>query len=180
MTRDEFSDLVKKLNRRLYIYAYRILKNQEGAEDAVQEVFLKLWKMNTNLGEYNSIDALAATMVKNQCIDYLRRNKQTEGEGSDSLAFHQAAEPSPLDQMERNETMYILDGIIQDLPENYRELIRLRDIDGFSYDEISEKTGMNVNTLRVNLSRARKIVKNKFIKYNNERGGNKETAGEIL
>jgi RNA polymerase sigma-70 factor, ECF subfamily len=65
MSRTDFNDLVHQLNRKLYGYAFRILRNQEEAEDAVQEVFIKLWKMNEKLSEYNSIDALATTMTKN-------------------------------------------------------------------------------------------------------------------
>ncbi|MFZ0282086.1 MAG: sigma-70 family RNA polymerase sigma factor [Bacteroidales bacterium] len=180
MTRADFNDLVKKLNRKLYLYAFRILKNQAGAEDAVQEVFLKLWKMNTQPGEYNSIDALATTMVKNYCIDQLRKLKFTESDNISGYSLYQTTDPSPHEQLERNDTILILERIIEALPENYRNLIRLRDIEGFSYEEISEKTQLNINALRVNLSRARKIVRNEFIKYSDELRGNKKTTGEIL
>jgi len=179
MTRADFNDLVKKLNRKLYLYAFRILKNRAGAEDCVQEVFLKLWKMNTRLGEYKSIDALATTMVKNISIDQLRKHKFTDS-NIDNYSFYQTLDPSPQEQLERSETMLIMDRIIETLPENYRNLIRFRDIEGLSYEEISEKTQLNINALRVNLSRARKIVRNEFIKYSNERRGNKETSGNIL
>ena len=62
--------------------------------------------------------------------------------------------------------------IINNLPQIYREIIQLRDIEELSYEEIAEKTGLNINTLRVNLSRARKIVREEYIKYNNEIRGN--------
>ena len=179
MTRADFNDLVKKLNRKLYLYAFRILKNQASAEDSVQEVFLKLWKMNTRLGEYNSIDALATTMIRNICIDQLRKLKFTDSNIDDYSLYH-TMEPSPQELLERSETILIMDRIIETLPENYRSLIRFRDIEGLSYEEISEITQLNINALRVNLSRARKIVRNEFIKYSNERRGNKETSGEIL
>ena len=63
--------------------------------------------------------------------------------------------------------------IINNLPEMYREIIQLRDIEELSYDEIADKTGQNINTLRVNLSRARKIVRDEYKKHNNEFRGNK-------
>ncbi len=135
--------------------------------------------MNTSLGEYNSIDALATTMVRNICIDQLRKLKFTES-NSDSYSLYQTTDPSPHEQLERNETILIIDRIIETLPENYRNLIRFRDVEGLSYEEISEKTQLNINALRVNLSRARKIVRNEFIKYSDERRGNKKTTGEIL
>ena len=75
MTRTEFDDLVRKIGRRLYGIAYRMLKDQEGSEDAVQEVMVKLWKMNTKLSGYESVEALATTMTKNHCIDIIRKQK---------------------------------------------------------------------------------------------------------
>ena len=165
MTRADFNDLVLKTGRKLYGYAFRILKDQAGAEDAVQEVFIKLWKMNTRLGEYKSIEALAATMTKNYCIDQLRKHKQIETGYNDTIPFYHATELSPHEQMERNETASIIDGIIEKLPETYREMIQLRDIDGLSYEEIAVKTDQNINTLRVILSRARKIIRDEYRKY---------------
>ena len=73
-----------------------------------------------------------------------------------------------------------MDKIIDALPENYRVLIQLRDIEGLSYEEISKKTELNINALRVTLSRARKLVRNEFIKYSYEQRGNKKAAGKIL
>ena len=66
--------------------------------------------------------------------------------------------------------------IINDLPGIYREIIQLRDIEELSYEEIAEKTGQNINTLRVNLSRARKSVRDEYKKQNNEFRGNKTIA----
>lgn len=180
MTRADFSDLVKKLSRKLYTYAFRILRSQEGAEDAVQEVFLKLWKMNTQPEEFESIEAMVTTMTKNHCIDQLRKQKFKDSGGIDNYTLHQSDDPSPYEQLERSETMSIMDKIIGTLPENYRELIQLRDIAGLSYEEISQKTDLKINTLRVTLSRARKIVRNEFLKYSYEQKANKESAGEIL
>lgn len=171
MTRADFSDLVRRLNRKLYIYAFRILKNQEGAEDAVQEVFLKLWNMNKRLSEYKSIEALATTMVKNRCIDQLRKPELTNIDNINIYSAHQTSDPSPLEQLEKSETILILDRIIDMLPENHRRLVILRDIDGLSYEEISIKTQLNINALRVNLSRARKFIRDEFKKISYEQGG---------
>ncbi|HZV46858.1 MAG TPA: sigma-70 family RNA polymerase sigma factor, partial [Thermodesulfovibrionales bacterium] len=86
----------------------------------------------------------------------------------------------PHEQLERNETKFILDRIIEKLPEIYREMIQLRDIDGLSYEEIAVMTDQNINTLRVNLSRARKIIRDQYLKYTNETRGNKKTARKVL
>jgi len=180
MTGAEFNELVKQLSRKLYYYAFRILKDQMAAEDVVQEVFLKLWNMNARLSEYKSIDALATAMVRNSCIDQLRKSKFIETEAGNIHILKEADDPSPQEALERSETMLILDRIIGMLPDNYRELVRLKDIEGLSYEEISEKTKLNINSLRVNLSRARKFIRNEFIKYSDEHKGDKTAAGEIL
>jgi RNA polymerase sigma-70 factor (ECF subfamily) len=176
MTKTDFNNLVITLGRKLYGYAYRILRDKEGSEDAVQEVFVKLWKMNMKLDEYVSVEALAVTMVKNYCIDQIRKQKYIEPADSNSFSLYQDTEPSPQDKLERNETSALMHRIINDLPEIYREVIQLRDIEELSYEEIAEKTGQNINTLRVNLSRARKSVRDEFNKQSNEFRGNKTIA----
>jgi RNA polymerase sigma-70 factor (ECF subfamily) len=168
MTRADFNNLVHKLSRKLYSLAYRILRDQERCEDAVQEVFVRLWKMNTKLEEYESVDALAVTMIRNHCIDQLRKQKYVEPAENNTFAVYHDPEPTPLERLERSETTSIMNRIIDGLPEIYREIIRLRDIEGLSYEEIADKTGQNINTLRVNLSRARKSVRDEFKRYYNE------------
>jgi len=176
MTRTEFNNLVHRLSKKLYIYAYRILKDQEGSEDAVQEIFIKLWKMNEKLGEYESVDALATTMVKNYCIDQLRKQRHNMPGDDSAMADYHDSNPTPYDKLEINETYALMERIINNLPENYRVIIHLRDIDGLSFEEIADKTGQNINTLRVNLSRARKTVRDEYKKHNDEFRGNKTIA----
>lgn len=180
MTRADFNNLVKRTSRKLYVQAYHILENQTGSEDAVQEVFLRLWRMNTALDKYESVEALAMTMVKNLCIDQLRKQKFIDQSTERSFNSILSQEPSPYDRMEKQETMSIIEKIMEDLPESYREIIRLKDVTGLSYEEISQKTLTNINTLRVNLSRARKMVRDQFIRYSYEKRGNKTASGEVL
>jgi RNA polymerase sigma factor (sigma-70 family) len=180
MTRTEFNDLVIKLNHKLYGYAFRILRNQEESEDAVQEIFIKLWKMEGKLHEYNSIDALATTMTKNYCIDQLRKQKLLSGEEYNSREHRIMTTPSPHELMEIIESNDIIFRIIDQLPDSYQVLIRLRDIEGFSYEEIAEKTDQNINNLRVILSRARRIIRDEYNKHQNEYRGVKQVARKVL
>ncbi len=175
MTRTEFDNLIHSTSRKLYGYAYRILRDQEGSEDAVQEVFLKLWKMNSKLDKYESVEALAATMIKNYCIDQIRKQKYMGTDEKNPLVYHEN-EPSPHEMLERKETYLLMHRIINNLPGIYREIIQLRDIEELSYEEIAEKTGQNINTLRVNLSRARKFVRDEYKKQNDEFRGNQTLA----
>jgi RNA polymerase sigma factor (sigma-70 family) len=176
MTKTDFNNLVITIGRKLFGYAYRILREKEGSEDAVQEVFVKLWKMNTKLDKYESVEALAVTMVKNYCIDQIRKQKYIEPADSNSFSLYHDSEPSAQDKLESNETIVIMQGIINCLPQTFREIIQMRDIQELSYEEIADMTGQNINTLRVNLSRARKSVRDEYKKRSNEFRGNKTIA----
>ncbi len=180
MTRAEFNEYVLQQSRKLYGFAFRILRNQEEAEDAVQEVFIRLWKMGEKLDQYENVDALATTMTKNYCIDQLRKQKHLQGNPTANDELQTNTSSSPHEQLERIESDAIIHRIIGDLDEKYRLVIMLKDIDGFSYEEIAEKTGQNINTLRVNLSRARSFVRDEYNKYNNEYRGVKKVTRKVL
>ena len=176
MTRDIFNDYVRQLSRKLYGFAFRILRNQEEAEDAVQEVFIKLWNMGDKLNDYRSIEALATTMTKNYCIDQVRKQKNIFFDQTASHEYIPSASASPLELMERKEDDSIIGNIINDMPDIYKLVIHLRDIEGFTFEEISEKTDQNINTVRVTLSRARSIVREAYKKHFDENRGIKQTA----
>jgi RNA polymerase sigma-70 factor (ECF subfamily) len=180
MTRLEFNNQVLLLSRKLYIVAFRSLKRQEEAEDAVQEVFIKLWNRLDELDRYNSLEAFAVTTVKNYCIDILRKEKSFVHEDHNNHFGVINNEPSPYEVLENNETSQILNRIIDKLPELYRQIVTLKEIDGLTYEEVAEITNQNINTLRVNLSRARKMIRDEFKKQRYEHTGNKQPAGKIL
>lgn len=170
MIRADFNTIISKMSKILYGYAYRILENQQEAEDAVQETFLKLWKMNEKLENYDSVEALSKTMLKNYCIDQIRKRKSTAYENITDNQFVKVPDATPQELLERAETAVILRGIIEQLPILQREVINLRDIQGLSYDEISERSGQSVNNIRVILSRARKSVREEYIRQRDEDG----------
>lgn len=173
MTRSEFNDLILKISRKMYGYSYHMLKNQEEAEDAVQEVFIRLWKMNAKLDHYKSPEALAMKMTRNHCIDLLRKTKRISDKNLEITKSYHSDEPSPHEQIENRESYNLIMSVLDKMPENYRELICLRDIEGFSYEEMTVITDQNINALRVILSRARKLLREEYQKYFNEYTGNK-------
>ena len=167
MERSEFENKVLPVSRSLYRFAFRILSNGEDAEDAVQEVCIKLWKMRDKLKEYRSIEALAITMTRNHCIDRLRKKGRELSEDTRPIDTR-TDDMDPQREIENKDTYRRIISIIGDLPEKYRTIIEMRDINGYSYDEIEKELGENINTIRVNLSRARKMVREKIIKLNYE------------
>lgn len=133
---------------------------------------MRLWNKHEELERYNSLEALATSSVKNYCIDILRRKKHMIIEDNGNHNSVPDSGLSPEEALENSEASLILNSIIKKLPELYREIITMKDIDGLSYEEIVEITGQNVNTLRVNLSRARKLIRDEFKKYRYEYTGN--------
>ena len=180
MTRDIFNDIIHNLNRKLFSIAFRIIKNQQEAEDAVQEVFMKMWMMKDKLDDYKDIEALAVTITRNDCIDRLRKWKHFDSEKDGSELLNYDPSPSPYDQLVNSENAEILNRIIENLPPVYRDLIRLREINGLSYEEIALQNSMNINTIRVTLSRARRIIKEEYLKYIYERGKTETTTRKVL
>jgi RNA polymerase sigma-70 factor, ECF subfamily len=180
MTRADFNDLVKQLSRKLFGYAFRILRNQEEAEDAVQEIFIRLWKMEDKLADYASIDAMAITMTKNLCIDIIRKKKHFNFSDTSAGELKLSDNASPFELLQNKQSDEILNHIIGNLPEIYRSVIRMKEIEGLSYEEIAENTKQNINTLRVTLSRARKLIRDEFNRYHYERTGITKAHRKVL
>jgi RNA polymerase sigma factor (sigma-70 family) len=180
MTRLEFNNHILQLSRKLFVVAYRFLKSQEEAEDAVQEVFIRLWNRKDRLEEYASIEALAVTTTKNYCIDQLRKTRTMpiEGLADNRLMYSDRETPDIL--MERSESLNIMQSIIDNLPDTYRDIIRKKEIDGLSYEEISQITRQNISTLRVNFSRARNMIRDEFKKIKYDYKGNNNASRKVL
>jgi RNA polymerase sigma-70 factor (ECF subfamily) len=169
MTRNEFNDIIERNNRKLFVTAYRILNNRQEAEDVVQEVFMKMWMMKEKLDQYDDITALSVTMTRNSSIDLFRKRKSMSSESSDPGTPAKDPSPTPLEQLVIRENREIIRQIIEELPEEWRSLVQMREINGLSYEEISGIKGININNLRVIISRARNRIKDDYIKYTNER-----------
>lgn len=167
MERSEFENKVLPLSRKLYRFAFRILSNGEDAEDAVQEVCIKLWNMRARLKEYRSIEALAVTMTRNHCLDRLRKKGREFYEDTRPIDTR-ADDVDTQKEIENKDNYRRVIKIISELPDKYRRVIEMRDISGLSYDEIESELDENLNTIRVNLSRARKMVREKLIKMHYE------------
>lgn len=170
MTIDEFNDIIYKYNRKLFSTAFHMLRNRQEAEDVVQDVFVKMWLMGNKIDEYNDIGALGVTITKNNCLDLIRKWKFIDNNSDLAVTTDPDPSPSPCEKLVITENEKIMNRIIDDLPPLYRDLVQLREINGLSYEEIASQKNLNTNTLRVTLSRARKIIKAKYLKFTNERG----------
>jgi len=165
MEQSNFIERVMPFKDKLFRFAKRILISTEEAEDATQEVLLKLWNRHTDLDKYKSLEAFAMTMTKNYCLDKLK-NKH-----SSNLSLvhsnYDSGNKNPEQITELNNTIDFVRDIIETLPEQQRMAIQLRDIEHYTFEEIEEVLGVSNSTIRVNLSRARKKVREELIKTSN-------------
>lgn len=161
----EFKMKILSLNGRLYQYAYLLLKNRSEAEDAVQEVCLKLWKIRESLEQYNSIEAFALKVTKNWCLDRIKAKKPLYIDNYNAWFDKKSEETDPHRALENTDNLDLLFSILDKLPEQQRHIIQLREIENREYDEIAEIMDMNVNAVRVNLSRARNKIREEMTKY---------------
>ena len=164
MEQAQFKKEVLPLRERLLSYAERMLENRSDAEDIIQEVFLKLWRMRGDLGNYMSIDALSVTMTKHLCLNRLKVN-QREREDLDGLVLIDN-NLSPAEQLEQKDSITKIEQIFDQLPELQQAVLRMKHIDGMEIDEIAALTGSAPEAIRMNLSRARRKVKEIFFKNN--------------
>ena len=159
MTEREFHSIFLPLSGPLYRVAMYILESAQDAEDALQETFLRLWTSRDALDSVHNPKAYAMTMLRNLCLDRIRAAKRDAGDLQDEILSPDVLPDEAVDSRER--LAKVLDAV-KSLPERQREVLVLRTVHDLSYEEISERTGMNYLTLRVLLSRARSTIKNKI------------------
>lgn len=162
MNQNEFMQLVSPFKDKLFRVAKRLLVSTEEAEDATQEVLVKLWTKNESLSAYNSVEALAMTMTKNYCLDQLKSKRA----GNLKIVHNNFTDrEAPLQkQVEDTDTMNWVEKVINQLPEQQRLIVQMRDIEQYEFEEIAKILEMNETAIRVALSRARKTIREFMIK----------------
>jgi len=166
MELERFRTNIMPLRPKLFLFARKMMQDDADAEDIVQEAFLKLWNIRQQLESINNPEGFAMQTVKNICIDKLRNRKNVV----DTDEFHlESDSETPYLTTEVKDSVQIIRRIIDNLPGLQQQIIRMRDIEGYELEEIAMITGTQVNSVTVNLSRARKKVRDIFIKINNYR-----------
>ncbi len=165
MNQNEFIQLINPFKDKLFRLAKRLLISTEEAEDATQEVLVKLWNKNDNLNQLNSLEAMAMSMTKNYCLDQLKSKRATNLSLVDSNFTDRA--PNLQQQIEDTNSLKWVEKIITELPEQQKIIVQLRDIEQLEFEEIAEIMDMTEATIRVALSRARKTIRENIKKTHN-------------
>lgn len=161
MTQTEFLNIVMPFKDKVFRLAKRLLVSTEEAEDATQEVLLKLWKQKNKMSQFKSVEAFSMTMTKNFCFDKL---KSKQAQNLKIVHSNYEDKQTPLQrQVEYNDSVHWVERIIENLPKQQKIIIQLRDIEGYDLGEISNLMEMNNTAVRVALSRARKTIREQLI-----------------
>ena len=166
-----FEQLITAYERSVYNIAYRMFNNAHDAQDVAQDIFIKIYK---NLHRYqgrenSSFKSWVFAIANNTCIDEIRKRKSRiapesldidiESEDGSIIRQIESDEPLPEDVVLVKERRAQLSAAINKMPAGLKNMIVLRDIQGLSYEEISEVTGMKLGTVKSKISRARASLK---------------------
>jgi RNA polymerase sigma-70 factor, ECF subfamily len=165
MSLEAFKSRVLPVKDKLFRYSLRILKNEDEAKDVVQETMIKVWNKRDEMHTYENMEAWCIRVARNLSLDKLR-SKHINSVDIDNAYDLQSNSQSPYATTEQSDIMNSIHQFINNLPDLQKQVIQLRDVDGFSYQEISEILKQNLNTVKVNLFRARKYVREQLVKEN--------------
>jgi RNA polymerase sigma-70 factor, ECF subfamily len=174
MTTEDFKTRMLPYARKLYPMVKRLLGNEEEVRDALQEVMIKLWNKREFLEGCQNQGGYILTVARNYCFDLMKKQKTRTVESLDEAGISIPASPEDPDSREKWEHVH---RIVENLPPKYREILQLREMDGFSFEEIHELTGLEMPYIRVLLSRSRMKVKEEMEKIYNYERGTYQTAG---
>ena len=164
--RDEaaFEELIRQYEKKVYTLCFRMCGNSEDAEEAAQDAFLALWRGIDRFRQESSLSTWIYRLATNACIDTLRRRKKQSGSVSldDEELFVDAVDtsPQPQETVEYREAQKLLQEGLSALPEEYRKVLILREIEGLSYTEIAECASLELGTVKSRISRGRSLLRN--------------------
>ena len=161
-----FSELMAAHEKRMYAVAFRLCGNHEDAQDCLQDSMIRVYKAISSFKGQSSFATWLYRITTNTCLDELRRRKTRQSTSLDGLLDTGWSPSDELDTPERyalmSEKRREIERAIADLPDDMRAAIVLRDIQGFSYEEIARILDANVGTVKSRISRGRERLREKL------------------
>lgn len=163
MSLEAFKQHILPLKDKLFRFALHLLQNVEEAEDAVQDVMVSVWNRRAEWPRWSSIPAYCMTATRNNCLDRLRR-RGIRSVGAESAVELSSADKDPFETVTNKEMIARIRQCMDELPPSQQQVVRLREMEGFSYNEIAEVLDMTLDQVKVNLHRGRNAIKKTLIK----------------
>ncbi len=171
-----FSSLMEQYEKLVFNLAYQYTQNREDAADVSQEVFLKLWRTLSSFRGESSFSTWVFRITQNSALDLLRKRTGSatvsltvpdeDGEERERELIDPGTEHDPAASVERKERREAVRDAIAALRADHREILVLREMQGFSYTEIAEMLGLELGTVKSRINRARMQVKEFLQKRN--------------
>ena len=161
---EAFKSQVFPFKDKLYRFALRMVRSEDEANDIVQETMIRVWKNLEKLKSAANPEAWCMTVTKNLALDTLRSRKRWNIQSSDEEIIVTDNLPTPAAATEMTDTILQIHEIISGLPTKQRQVMHLRDVEGYSYDEICEILEITLSQVKVSLHRARRSVREQLIK----------------
>ncbi len=155
-----FAELYARYSSRIYAYCKRFLGNTDEAKDAFQEVFVRFFQSTEQEREMTNIPAFLLTIARNYCFNSLRLQR-------DNVKFEDYMSSS-VELNDNEELLKLVKMAIDLLPDEYREMIILREYDGLTYLQIADVTQNNIATVKIKLHRARQKIRDILQPYLSE------------
>src|SRR4051812_35169006 len=166
---ESFEELVRRYQRPIAAYVYRMVGDYEAALDLTQEVFIKVYNSLSRYRSEFKFSTWIYRIAHNSAVDHLRRygtrdqSLINEFEGEQRELPLESRRLSPEQESERRERREEIEHVVRHLPSAYRELILLRPSHDMSYDEIADVTGFPLGTVKNRLFRAREVMRQQFV-----------------
>jgi RNA polymerase sigma-70 factor (ECF subfamily) len=161
-TLQDFKTQILPMKDKLFRVACRITNDASEAEDVVQEVFIKVWDLRAEWSNYQNLQGWVMQLVKNKSIDKTR-SKHRRTTSLDGIYNMPQQGKSPEQTAVLSDAMQQIKGLMMNLPEKQRLIMELRDFDELTYQEIAETLKIPLNHVKLNLSRARKTIREALV-----------------
>ena len=158
----ELIEILTPYKNKMFRYAFSIIGNRFEAEDIVQEAMIKIWKRMDKFSEIENKEAWVITIVRNLAIDKVRSKKKKQTSDINDFFHISDNAPSPDVKLEQKDAVRKVSEIMSSLQDTQREIITLRDIEGYTYQEIADIMDLKVDQVKVYLFRARKILRERL------------------
>lgn len=158
-----FSELMAQHESRMYAVTLRMCANREDAQDCLQDAMLRIYRAIGSFKGQSAFSTWIYRITMNTCLDELRRRKSRSASSLDTLLESGWSPAEEDDVPERHaiasEQRRTIDQAISQLPDDMRAAVVLRDIQGFTYDEIADMLGANIGTVKSRISRGRERLR---------------------
>jgi RNA polymerase sigma-70 factor, ECF subfamily len=167
---ENFEELVRRYQRPIAAYVFRMVGDYDSALDLTQEVFIKVYGSLSRYRSEYKFSTWIYRIAHNAAIDHLRRSSTrdqsltSEADGFQYELPIKSSKPTPEQESERRERRIEIETVVSQLPHVYRDLILLRHSQDLSYDEIAEVTGLPLGTVKNRLFRAREMMREHFVR----------------